>query len=111
MDLLCPLQGTANLTSVRTDFQCYGKFFLDELIKTALGLVVRRLRTERKFSQARLGQLSNLQRKHISAIENGEKQPSITTVFQLAQALSVRPGNLVTMIDIEYQKLVADKED
>lgn len=83
------------------DFSHYRGNSLDELIVRAFGLVLRRLRKERGLSQEALGFEADLQRKHISALELGEKQPTITSVFKLAVALKIKPGKLVALVDSE----------
>ena len=75
--------------------------FLDESIGMAFGLVLRRLRLERGMSQEILGFEAGLQRKHISNLELGEKQPTLTSVFKLAAALKIKPGKLVALVDAE----------
>jgi len=74
---------------------------LDKLIAAAFGRVLRRLRKEIGLSQEQLGFEAGLQRKHISCLELGEKQPSITTVFKIAAALKIAPGRLVAFVDVE----------
>ena len=70
-----------------------------DLITISFGKVLRRLRQERGYSQELLGARSKLQRKHISALELGDKQPSILTIFRLADALDISPGKLIAMVD------------
>lgn len=74
---------------------------MEELVAAAFGRVLRRLRTERGLSQETLGFKASLQRKHISRLELGEMQPSITSVFKIATALQIAPGNLVSLVDLE----------
>lgn len=74
---------------------------MDESITRAFGLVLRRLRKERGLSQEELGFEAGLQRKHISSLELGEKQPTIKSVFKLAAALNIKPGKLVDFVDME----------
>jgi transcriptional regulator with XRE-family HTH domain len=42
-----------------------------------------------------LGLESGVQRNFISLIETGQNQPTITTIFKLAQALNLKPSKLV----------------
>lgn len=46
---------------------------------------------------------ASLQRKHISRLELGEMQPSLVTVFKIARALDIAPGDLVAMVDREIR--------
>jgi transcriptional regulator with XRE-family HTH domain len=61
--------------------------------------VLRELRIERQLTQEELGFLSGLQRKHVSALELAQKEPSLSTVFRLARALQIRAGKLVEMTE------------
>lgn len=63
---------------------------------------MRRLRLAAGLSQEQLGLESGVQRNFISLIETGQNQPTITTIFKLAQALNVKPSKLVA----EAEKLI-----
>lgn len=82
---------------------------MNELIATAFGLVLRRLRKEMGLSQEELGFEAGLQRKHISSLELGDKQPTITSVFKLAAALQIKPGKLVALVDTELAGHIQDE--
>jgi transcriptional regulator with XRE-family HTH domain len=70
-------------------------------IATAFGRVLRRLRLEACMKQEQLGLEADLQRKFISLLELGEKQPTITSVFKLAAALQIKPGKIIALTDAE----------
>ena len=70
-------------------------------IATAFGRVLRRLRLEAGLTQEGLGLEADLQRKYISLLELGEKQPTITTVFKLASALKVQPSLIIALTEVE----------
>ena len=61
----------------------------------AFGQVLRKHRLAAGLSQEQLGLESGVQRNFISLIETGQNQPTIGTVFRLAQALNVKPSKLV----------------
>lgn len=69
-------------------------------IEEAFGIVIRRLRRERNFSQDKLSSSSSLDRGFISKIEGGKQQPSLVTIFELANALNVTVTNI--MIEVEF---------
>lgn len=61
------------------------------------GLRVRRLRSdELGWSLERLSEKSGIHWTYISELERGRRNPSLRTLFRLADALGVDPGQLVT---------------
>ena len=56
---------------------------------------IRRLRTERNMTQAKLAEEANLSDKYISYIETGRQWGSIETLLKLANALGVEPADLL----------------
>lgn len=74
---------------------------MDEAIVKGFGVVLRRLRLERGMTQEALGMESGTQRKHVSALELGEKQPTLTTIFVLAHALHVAPSSILHLVERE----------
>jgi transcriptional regulator with XRE-family HTH domain len=60
-----------------------------------LGEVVRKFRQERQFSQETLAADAGLHRTYISLLERGLRNPSITVIHQLADALKVSMVDLV----------------
>lgn len=68
-------------------------------IEEAFGLVIRRLRKERGLSQEKLSLYSSLDRAFISKLESGKQQPTLVTIFELANALIVPAARI--MIELE----------
>jgi len=64
----------------------------------AFGIVLRDLRQVRSMSQETLALESNLDRTFISLLERGLRQPSLTTILQLAGPLGVSPEKLVASV-------------
>ncbi len=60
----------------------------------AFGAAIRALRGERHLSQEALAFACELDRTYISGIERGERNPSLTNILKIADALSVRPSDL-----------------
>lgn len=69
----------------------------------ALGRALRRLRHTAGLSQEQLGLEAEVQRNFISLIETGQNQPTITTIFKLAQALGVKASELVAEAEQEMR--------
>lgn len=60
-----------------------------------LGEAVRRLRKARGLTQEDLSGLTELHRNHIGGIERGERNITLKTILALAQALEIRPADLL----------------
>ena len=67
----------------------------------AFGKNIRRLREALKLTQENLAVDSGLDRSYIGGIERGERNPSLSTILQLASALNVPPGRLFTGVGEE----------
>jgi len=56
---------------------------------------LKRLRAERKMSQADLAQASGVSREYIARLELGQQDPTLGTLEKLAKALKVKVGRLL----------------
>jgi transcriptional regulator with XRE-family HTH domain len=64
-----------------------------------LGEAIRVLRQERGLSQERLSLESGVHRNYIGGIERAERQPTLSTVAQLASTLDLRPSELLALAE------------
>ena len=64
-------------------------------ITVQFGRNLRAYRIQRQLSQEDLAEVSGLHRTYISGLERGIRNPSITIVAQLADALEIEPGALL----------------
>lgn len=64
-----------------------------------IGTVIRNLRISKGKTQEVLSGLAGLDRTHYSKIERGLRSPTIETLFRIAQALDMRPHELVQEIE------------
>lgn len=62
----------------------------------AFGVALREHRQHRELTQEELADLAQLNRTYIGLLERGQRQPSLETVFQLADALEVSASRLVS---------------
>lgn len=56
---------------------------------------LKRLRAERKMSQANLAKASGVSREYIARLELGQQDPTLGTLTKLAKALKVKVGELL----------------
>ncbi|KUJ74571.1 hypothetical protein AVO42_04010 [Thiomicrospira sp. XS5] len=61
----------------------------------AFAHTLKQIRMEKNVSQQKLALDANLDRTYISLLERGLRQPTITTLFQLAEALEVPVEELI----------------
>lgn len=64
-------------------------------VSKAFGIALRELREAQGLSQEKLALESDLDRTFISLLERGLRQPSLTTIFELAKVLDCRASALV----------------
>lgn len=65
------------------------------MIKEAFGEKVRQLRKEKELTQGQLAEQSGLATRFVQELESGSKQPTLTTLYKLADSLNVTPGQLI----------------
>ena len=63
------------------------------------GRVIQRLRKTKGLSQEELSLRSGLDRTFISRLEGGQRQPTISTLIKLAQALNVTAASIVAEVE------------
>ncbi|MCH5325386.1 MAG: helix-turn-helix transcriptional regulator [Eubacterium sp.] len=76
-----------------------------------VGCVIRRFRKEKGLSQEVVSGLADIGRTHLSAIERGERRPTLETFFRLSEALGVRPSVIVAAIETERKKRAEQEEN
>ena len=68
-------------------------------LDSAFGKILKLRRNSVNLSQDRLGLESGLSRSYISDLENGKKDPSLFTIFKLANALDLKPSALIGEVE------------
>ena len=74
---------------------------LDAII---VGRVLQKFREQKKQSQELVSGFAGIGRTHLSAIERGERKPTLDTFFKIADALGVKPSVIIAAIEDELQK-------
>ena len=64
-----------------------------------VGAVIQTIREEKGLSQEVVSGLAGIGRTHLSAIERGQRKPTLETFFRLAEALDMPPSELMKRIE------------
>jgi len=70
-------------------------------VSKAFGIALRKLRISKELTQEQLGFEAELRRTYISSLELGEKQPSLSTIYRLANALEIPMSKLLKLVEKE----------
>ena len=68
-----------------------------------VGCVIQRLREQKKQSQELVSGFAGIGRTHLSAIERGERKPTLETLFRIADALEMKPSAIIAEIEKELE--------
>ena len=68
-----------------------------------VGQVLQRFREQKKQSQELVSGFAGIGRTHLSAIERGERKPTLDTFFKIADALGVKPSIIIAAIEEELE--------
>ena len=69
----------------------------------AFGIVISRLRMEKGITQERFSAFAGIARSHLTMLENGKKVVRLDTFFRIAEALGMRPSELIKMVEEEMR--------
>ena len=72
---------------------------MERTVEGAFGAVIRELRLAQGISQETLLFEAGRHRTYVSLIEYGKNSPSIATLWALAEALDVRPSEIVVRVE------------
>ena len=70
--------------------------YLDPII---VGKAIASFRSEKNLSQEVLSGLADIGRTHLSAIERGERKPTLETLYRISCALGVNMSDIVKEIE------------
>ena len=69
-----------------------------------VGQVIQRFREQKKQSQELVSGFAGIGRTHLSAIERGERKPTLDTFFKIADALDIKPSVIMAAIEEELKE-------
>lgn len=64
-----------------------------------VGSVIQKVREQKGLSQEVVSGLADIGRTHLSAIERGERKPTLETFFRISDALNIKPSELIARIE------------
>lgn len=80
----------------------WGVFMSDNQLDPVLvGKAISKARQCKGITQEVLSGLADIGRTHLSAIERGERKPTLETLWRIASALDMWPNELVKKIELE----------
>ena len=66
-----------------------------------VGQVIQNIRESKKQSQELVSGLAGIGRTHLSAIERGERKPTMETFCRISVAMGMKPSTLLAAIEKE----------
>ena len=66
-----------------------------------VGKVIQRYRERKGISQEVLSGFADIGRTHLSAIERGERKPTLETLYRISRALDVKMSAIIAAIESE----------
>lgn len=64
-----------------------------------VGQCIQKTREEKGLSQEVVSGLAGIGRTHLSAIERGERKPTLETFYKIACAMRIRPSELLLEVE------------
>lgn len=73
--------------------------FIPSLDPKIVGAVIAEMRKRKKMSQEVVSGLADIGRTHLSAIEHGDRKPTLETLYKISCALGVNMSEIVLEIE------------
>ena len=80
---------------------CVQSFGNNSVQSKIVGRVIQKIREQKGLSQEVVSGLADIGRTHLSAIERGQRKPTLETLFRLAEALDMPASEIVRQIEKE----------
>ena len=72
-------------------------------MRVLVGENVRQTRKLRGLTQEQFAVKSGFSQQYLSSLENGKRNPSIITLYEIAVALSVEPADLLRPLRVKFK--------
>jgi len=80
-----------------------------QLNSIIVGKTIAKFRAKKGVTQEVLSGFSDIGRTHLSAIERGERKPTLETLYRISQALDVKMSDIIIAIEKELDNYFARK--
>ena len=78
--------------------------YISTLDSVVVGQVIAHFRQQSGMSQEVLSGLAGIGRSHLSAIERGERKPTLETFYRICTAMNVKMSTVVRKLEEELEK-------
>ena len=78
--------------------------YIHELDPKIVGMVIADFRKKKELSQEVVSGLADRGRSHLSAIERGERKPTLETFYRICLALNVNMSTVISEIEKAIEK-------
>ncbi len=78
--------------------------YVHELDPKLVGRVIAYFRKKKGVSQEVLSGLAGVGRSHLSAIERGERKPTLETFYRISMALNMKMSSVVLQLEEELER-------
>ncbi len=78
--------------------------YIPMLDPVIVGKAIAHFRKQRGISQEVLSGLADIGRSHLSAIERGERKPTLETFYRICTALGVKMSTVIVYLEEELEK-------
>ncbi len=78
--------------------------YIHELDPQLVGRVITHFRKKKGLSQEVVSGLAGIGRTHLSAIERGERKPTLETFYRICSALNIKMSTVVAEMENELEK-------
>lgn len=79
--------------------------FIPTLDAVIVGKTIYYFRQQKGMSQEVLSGLADIGRSHLSAIERGERKPTLETLYRICGALNIKMSTIILKLEEELDKI------